>query len=159
MLLYGELTAPLEIRARQQPSIYEGDVLYFILGDSSIWFKTRVLNLLRGEPLEGFVPHLALFDGDPEGTGTELSGASYARPDVEFSVPVEQVGGQSQIENTSVLRFPSPTTTWGNWAWDGLMTAPIGGNLVFKSQNPIPEILQRNYVPQVPAGEYKVEVN
>ena len=159
MLLYGELTMPLDVRAGQQPSIYEGDILYFLLGDSSMWFKTRVLNLLRGEALNGFTPHLALFDGDPEGTGQELSGASYARPNVPFGTPTEQVGGQSQINNTSIVRFPAPTTTWGNWAWDGLMTAETGGELVFKSQNPIPEILHRNHVPQVPAGEYKVEVN
>ena len=159
MLLYGELAMPLDVRAGQQPSIYEGDVLYFLLGDGSTWFKTQVLNLLRGEPLSGFVPHLALFDGNPDGTGQELSGASYARPAVSFSSPIEVSGGPSQISNTGVIRFPSPTTVWGSWAWDGLMTAETGGEVVFISQNPIPEILQRNYVPQVPAGEYKVEVN
>jgi len=159
MLLYGELTAPLEVRAGQQPSIYKGDVLYFLLGDASVWFKTQVLNLLRGKSVEGFTPHLALFDGDPEGTGAELAGASYARPEIVFGTPSVQSGGQTQMENPNLVRFPAPTETWGNWAWDGLMTAPINGELVFKTQNAIPEILQRNYVPQVPAGEYKVEVN
>lgn len=159
MLLHGELSIPLDIRAQQQPSIAMNDILYFILGDSTVWFKTGVLNTLRGTTMQGFNPHWAFFDGDPEGTGTELSGGAYARPLVTFGPPVQQVGGQGQIANTAMVRTPAPTTQWGLWAWDGLMTAATGGNMAFKYQNPIPEIIHRNYVPQIPAGDYKVEVD
>ena len=159
MLLYGELTIPLDIRSGQQPSIYTGDILYFITGDSSRHFKTRVLNVLRNQSLAGFIPHVALFDGDPELTGVELSGPSYSRVAVTFTPPQEQIGGQMSVVNSNLLRFPSPTTPWGNWAADGLMDASTGGNLIFKAINPMPEVIQRNYVPQVAAGDYEVAVD
>lgn len=158
MWLFGELTLPLEIRANQQPSIYAGDVIYFITGNFSDTFKTRILNLMRGTNIPGFTPHLALFDGDPEAAGGELAGGSYARPEITFNAPSAQIGGQMQIQNTNLVRFPAPSTPWGLWAWDGIMDAIAGGNLVIKMPNPTPEILQKNYVPMVNPSDYKVAV-
>jgi len=159
MLLYGELAVPLAIGSDQQPSILGQDIIYFAIGDSSLLFKTQILNLLRGETMPGSTPHLALFSGDPENAGVELSGPSYARATATFGAPAVQVGGQSQIANTNFIQFPIPLAAWGNWAWDGVMSAATGGVLLFKFQNPNPEIVHRNYVPQVHIGEYRLEVN
>lgn len=159
MLLYGELTIPLNIRSGQQPAIYTGDILYILQGDTTRYFKTAVLNVLRNQTLAGFQPHLALFDGDPELSGLELSGPSYARPQISFGDRTIEVGGQSRIANNALVRFNSPTDTWGDWNWDGLLDAATGGNLIFKFQNPIPETIHRNYVAQVFIGEYMLEVN
>jgi len=159
MYLYGELTVPLDIRAGQQPSIYTGDVLYFIHGDFSRHFMTAILNVLRNQNLNGFAPHMCLFDGDPEGTGIELSGGSYARPAINFGAPVVQVGNQTQIENTNIVRFPSPTTTWGTWAWSGIRDAASGGNLITKLPNAFTEVIHPNYVPQLGVGDCRISLN
>lgn len=159
MLLYGDISVPLTIAANQQPSIYAGDILYYIVSDFSAAFEQSVLNVLRNQTLSGFTPYLALFNGDPEGTGIELSGDGYGRPSVTFGAPAVQTGGYSQIENTALVRFPSPVSPWGLWAYDGIMDAATGGNLIAKYQNPIPETIQKNYVPQVLPGDYKIAMN
>jgi len=159
MLVYGELQVPLEIRAGQQPSIYAGDVLFFLVGDTSDYFKTAIFNLWRDIPITGFLPHWALFDGEPTGTGVELSGASYARPPITFGEPEVQVGDYTSIANTALVRFPSPTSTWGMWVWDAVVDAPVGGNIIFKFQHPQPEELLQNYVPQSNIGEFELAVN
>lgn len=159
MLLYGELSIPLEIKTNQQPSIYGGDLLYYSIGDFSVSFKTKMLNVLRGETLEGFMPHLCLFDGDPENAGVELSGGAYARVPINFANPVKQVGGQTQIQNAERLLFPSPTSTWGLWGYDGIKDNATGGELVLKSINVKAETIYKNYVPSCDAGDYKISVN
>ncbi len=159
MLLYGELTIPLDIKANQQPSIYTGDILYYATGNFSTYFKTKIMNTLRSENLQGFSPYIALFDGDPEGSGAELTGGAYARVKIDFSSPSEQTGGQMLIQNTSALRFPSPTSVWGNWVYDGLKDGETSGNLILKSKNPVPEVIQKNYVPSIEVGEYKIMIN
>jgi len=158
MLLYGELSIPLNIHEGNEPSILQGDILYFITG-FSMSFNTRVMNVLRGTNLNGFIPYLALYDGDPETAGAELTGASYARPSLSFGAPVPQVGGQTQIANTNRAGFPSPTTTWGLWAWTGIRNGPTMGELILKFPKPNPEVLQPNYVPHIPAGECKVSLH
>lgn len=159
MLLYGELTLPLEIRANQQPSIYANDILYYAEGDFSKDFKTRILNVLRNQALIGFTPYFALFSNNPKDGGVELSGGSYERAIITFSAPAIIASGASQIQNTNLVRFPSPTTAWGLWAFDGIMDAETAGNLVLYSQNPTPETIQKNYVPQANPGDLKIAFN
>jgi len=158
MWLFGELTIPLEIRANQQPSIYAGDILYFSSGTFADAFQTRILNLLRGTNIPALAPHLALFDGNPQSGGGELSGGAYDRPAIAFNSPVAQPGGQMQIQNTAITRFPAPTTTWGLWAWDTIMDTDTGADMLIVMQNPNPETLQKNYVPMVNAGDYRVAI-
>jgi hypothetical protein len=159
MLLYGELTLPLDIRQSQQPSIYAGDITYFLLGCFSKHFQTRIFNVIRGQNLSGFTPHLALFDGDPEESGVELAGLAYSRPEMAFSPPSKQPSGHSEIQSSGLVRFASPMGIWGMWAFDGLMDSALSGNLVTKAQNPTAELIRKNYVPQVNPGDYRVALN
>lgn len=157
--LYAAISVPLEIKANQQASIYAGDLLFYLSGAFSSSFKAAILNTLRGSQLTGFTPHIALFNGDPEGSGAELSGAGYARPAIAFSAPVDQPGGQTMIVNSERVSFATPLATWGVWAYDGLMDAASGGSLILKNVNPTPETLLKNYVPIVSAGDYKVSLH
>jgi len=159
MLLYGELTIPLEIREGQQPNFYIGDATYFFLGCYTKEFKTRCLNILRGQNMQGFSSHMALFDGDPENGGSELSGPTYARPNVTFNSPAVQVAGFSEITNTNEVRFPRPSTIWGNKAYCGIMNQVIGGQAMTKADFPYPEVLQPGYIPSVGAGDIKLNLN
>jgi len=159
MLAYGELTSPLDVRANQQPSIQAGDALFFLVGNASDSFKDRILNVLRGTQLDGFNPHWALFNGDPTQGGAELSGGAYARPSMSFSTPEVTAGEAMHIQNSNLVRFPAPTMPWGLWAWDCIMTAETGGEIVIQLPNPVPETILRNYVPQIRPGYYRVAMN
>jgi len=159
MWLYGELSIPLDIKAEQQPSIYEGDILYWFVGAFSTSFKTKVAGLLKGDTISGFTPYLALFNGDPEDAGGELSGGAYARQAMVFSAPSEQTGGQMMIQNSDPIKFPSPTNEWGNWAYTGMRNAETGGDLILKAVNPNPEVLKKNYVPSVDVNKFRVMMN
>ena len=127
MLLYGELTTPLEIRANQQPSVSVGSIRYFMIGEHTREWKTRALNVLRGQTFSGFVPHIGLFGGDPQAGGVELAGEAYERVSCEFSSPTIEVGGQSRIINSVAAEFNEPLSEWGNWAWTALMESGTSG--------------------------------
>ena len=159
MLLYGELSDPMNIRSGQQPSIQVGDVLFYITGNSSVWFKTQIMNVLRGTTIQGINPYLALFDGDPEGTGAELSGGAYERQLIPFSAPVDLPSGQTIIQNNADIVFPAPTTGWGVWSWDAIRDAATGGNTVYTFHNPRAEEMLKNYVPAVRAGQYRITLD
>ena len=159
MLLYGELSDPMTIRSGQQPSIQIGDVLYYIVGNSSVWFKNQILSVLHGESIQSITPYLCLYDGDPENLGVELSGGAYERQFISFSSPVVLPTGQTIIQNNVDIIFPAPTSTWGVWAWDALRSASTGGNLVYKFRNPRAEELLKNYVPAVRAGQYRITID
>lgn len=156
MWLFSELAVSLPIQANREPGISAGDILYTSTGNFSIAFQTKILNLLRGQNIAGFTPYLSLYDGNPEGSGAELSGSAYARQQMMFSAPEVQAGGQTRIITTAGIVFPKPTATWGNWAYDAIRDAPTGGNNVVIMQNPSPEILQTNYVPEMNVGGYRV---
>jgi hypothetical protein len=159
MWLYGQLTDAMPIRPGNQPSIQAGDILYYSTGNFSTNFNTAVLNVLRGTTIPGITPYISLYSGDPESGGAELAGGAYARPPIIFNAPAEQPSGQMLIQNSQECMFPAPTGVWGLWAWDGIMDAVSGGNLILKFQNPTPETILKNYIPYWETGAYKIAVN
>lgn len=159
MILYGQLNIPLDIRAGQQPSIHEGEMLYFALGNFTNRLRTDMLNVLRGQTMPGFTPFAALFDGDPTTSGVELSGGGYGRPEIVFGNPTIQTAGHTMITNTAGSRFPMPTSPWGNWAFQGIMDAASGGHVLTAMANPNPEIIQRGYIPVIPTGGARVSLH
>jgi hypothetical protein len=159
MWAYGQLTEPLSIDVGEQPVLYAGDVLFYLTGAFSTYLKTAVLNLWRGTNITGITPYVALYNGDPEGTGAELSGGAYARPTITFTSPAEQTSGQSLIQNATETDFPAPTAAWGNWTYDGLFDAASNGHLLVKFQNQTPKNILKNYIVAFPVGSYKLAVN
>lgn len=71
--------------------------------------------------------YCALFISDPTdaGTGTEVSGGSYARKQVTFGAPVDGV-----ISNTNKIEFDTPTAAWGTVAYWAIYTSSTGGTLL-----------------------------
>ncbi|MCL2853656.1 MAG: hypothetical protein FWE20_11640 [Defluviitaleaceae bacterium] len=160
MLLYGELTIPLEIRANQQPSVSQGSIRYFMLGDHTREYKTRALNVLRGQTFSGFQSHMALFNGDPQDGGVELSGEAYARVTVSFSPPSVQIGDHSQIFSTETVEFPEPLAEWGSWVYSGIMESATGGlPMVALARPEGPDFLHRGYQPVFNAGSVSVALD
>ena len=72
--------------------------------------------------------YVGLFTTDPTdaGSGTEVSGGSYARTAVTFSAPSNGV-----TSNSADVEFPQATASWGSVTHIGLHDAASGGNLLF----------------------------
>lgn len=81
---------------------------------------------------------VSLHTADPTdaGTGTEVSGGSYARVqndpgDGNWSAP-DATGGVTA--NVSDLTFPAPTGNWGSITWAAIFDASTGGNMIARAQ-------------------------
>jgi len=72
--------------------------------------------------------YVALFTSDPTdaGSGTEVSGGSYARTAVTFGAPSNGV-----TTNSAAVEFPQCTSSWGTVGWIGIMDASTSGNLLY----------------------------
>jgi hypothetical protein len=74
--------------------------------------------------------YVSLYTSDPTdaGTGTEVSGGSYARTAVTFGAPSNGVS-----TNSADVTFPVATASWGTITHMGLHDASTSGNLLFHS--------------------------
>lgn len=72
--------------------------------------------------------YVGLYTSDPTdaGSGTEVSGGSYARTAVTFGSPS---GGVST--NSAAVEFPQATGSWGTVAYIGILDASTSGNLLY----------------------------
>lgn len=97
----------------------------------SDYLENKILNhVLRGE---SYTPpaarYIALFTSDPTdaGTGTEVTGGSYARQVATFSTAT--TGSSS---NTADILFPVASAAWGTVTHFAIYDALTGGNLLYK---------------------------
>jgi len=72
--------------------------------------------------------YVGLFTSDPTdaGSGTEVSGGSYARTAVTFGSPSNGV-----TTNSAAVEFPQATASWGTVTHIGIHDASTAGNLLF----------------------------
>lgn len=72
--------------------------------------------------------YVSLWTSDPTdaGSGTEVSGGSYARTSVTFASPS---GGVTT--NSADVTFPQATASWGTVGWIGINDASTSGNLLY----------------------------
>lgn len=74
--------------------------------------------------------YVSLWTSDPTdaGSGTEVSGGSYARTAVTFGAPSDGV-----TTNSAAVEFPQATASWGTIAYFGINDASTSGNLLYHS--------------------------
>ena len=74
--------------------------------------------------------YVSLWTSDPTdaGSGTEVSGGSYARTAVTFAAPSNGV-----TTNSADVTFPTCTSAWGTVGWIGINDAATSGNLLYHS--------------------------
>jgi hypothetical protein len=74
--------------------------------------------------------YVSLWTSDPTdaGSGTEVSGGSYARTAVTFAAPSNGV-----TTNSADVTFPTCTASWGVVGWIGINDALTTGNLLYHS--------------------------
>ena len=72
--------------------------------------------------------YVSLWTSDPTdaGSGTEVSGGSYARTAVTFGAPSNGV-----TTNNADVTFPTATGSWGTVGWIGINDALTSGNLLY----------------------------
>ena len=96
----------------------------------SNYLENALINVtLRGTGFTAVsTPYVALFTSDPTdaGTGTEVSGGSYARAAVTFGSPSNGVSVTS-----ADVTFPQATASWGTVGWIGIYDASTAGNLLY----------------------------
>jgi len=72
--------------------------------------------------------YVGLYTADPTdaGTGTEVSGGSYARQSATFGAPSNGVS-----TTTADITFPQCTSSWGTVSHIGILDALTTGNLLY----------------------------
>ena len=91
--------------------------------------ENKILNLMRGIAWTEFAAYVALFTTATadDGTGTEVSGGSYARQLVGLA---EATGAGGTTSNEAVITFPTATAIWGLLTHVAIMDAVSGGNMI-----------------------------
>jgi len=159
MLARGELVEPLVIGVEEPPVFLAGDVLFYLTGNLSKAWKTKVLNVLRGISVQGITPWFSLWNGSPESSGFELSGDNYQRVALTFGAPAEQTSGQIIIRSAQAAAFPRPSTPWGTWTHSALYSAETAGEPVCVKALTEPVELKRGYMPTIAEGAVEVGIN
>lgn len=159
MLVRSELSEPLVIGANEPPVFLAGDVMFYWSGALSNAYKTKLLNVLRGQSLSAVTPCFSLWNGSPEDGGSELTGNNYSRVQVTFSAPSEQSNGQLLTSNSAAASFNRPSTAWGTWSWSVIYSALTGGEPVFAQARTEPIDVKRGYMPTFDVGAIRVGIN
>lgn len=100
--------------------------------------------------------YVALFTSDPTdaGSGTEVSGGSYARTAVTFAAPSNGVS----LSNADCT-FPQCTSTWGTVGWIGLMDALTSGNLLYHTPLDSAKTIETGDIFKISSGNLSVTLS
>lgn len=135
VLIYKQLDNPIVLTSETSPRFAVGDVVLTMAGGNvTTELKTKILNYLRGQSMNSVSAFIALYNADPSGGGTELSGTGYARIPVTFDAPEEQANGQMRMINNNSAQSEA-AQSWGSWAYTVIMDAETGGSRMWFSQN------------------------
>ena len=93
--------------------------------------------------------YVGLFTSDPTDadTGTEVSGGSYARTAVTFSVT------GNAATNTAAVEFPAATASWGTVSHIAIYDASTSGNMLFHTALDIAKAITDGDVFRIPTGD------
>lgn len=117
-------------------------------------FETRVLQwtFTTGSPTRPTAWYVALFTTDPTdaGTGTEVSGGSYARTAVTFTVSGDTAS------NSGAVEFPEATGSWGTITHIGIYDASTSGNLIAHAALTASKAIASGDILRFPIGDLDV---
>ena len=99
--------------------------------------------------------YLGLHTADPTdaGTGTEVSGGSYARQSFASTI------SGNAASNTSAIEFPTATGAWGTVGWVAVWDNLTGGNLLFHGALTASKTIASGDVFRVPAGDLDITLD
>jgi hypothetical protein len=99
--------------------------------------------------------YVGLFTSNPgeTGSGTEVSGGSYARQTIAFTVT------GSQASNTAAVEFPTATASWGTITYAAIYDAVSGGNLLAYGALTTSKTIDNGDVFRIPAGDFDINLD
>lgn len=99
--------------------------------------------------------YVGLFTSSPgeTGSGTEVSGGSYARQTIAFTVT------GSQASNTAAVEFPTATASWGTITFAAIYDALSGGNLLAYGALTTSKTIDSGDVFRIPAGDFDINLD
>ena len=97
--------------------------------------------------------YVGLFTSDPTdaGSGTEVSGGSYARTSATFGAPSNGVSVTS-----ADVTFPTATASWGTVGWIGIYDNSTGGNLLFHTPLDVSKTIDSGDIFKISSGNLSV---
>ena len=97
--------------------------------------------------------YVGLFTSDPTdaGSGTEVSGGSYARTSATFGAPSNGVS-----VTTADITFPTATASWGTVGWIGIHDNSTGGNLLFHTPLDVSKTIDSGDIFKISSGNLSV---
>ena len=100
--------------------------------------------------------YVSLHTADPTdaGTGTEVSGGSYARKTVTFGAPSNGV-----TSSNADVTFDTATANWGTITHIGLWDALTTGNLLYHTALDIPKVIDTNDIFKINSGALTVTIS
>lgn len=156
---YIVLDEPISVTADTAPLIRAAEWNYLSSGNFTNAFKIACLNLLRGQNISGFQPHVALFNGSPDSGGAELSGGGYARIPIVFGAPESQESGQTMIANSVLATSNIATESWGTLTDIVIFDAATAGQAVAFRRRDASVIMGRTSAASIDVGELSVSVD
>lgn len=97
--------------------------------------------------------YVSLHTADPTdaGTGTEVSGGSYARKSVTFGSPSNGV-----TTNSADVTFDQATADWGTITHIGIFDALTSGNLYYHTPLTVSKVVGTDDIFKIPSGQLSV---
>ena len=99
--------------------------------------------------------YVGLFTSSPgeTGSGAEVSGGSYARQTIAFTVT------GAQASNTAAVEFPTATASWGTITFAAIYDALSGGNLLAYGALTTSKTIDNGDVFRIPAGDFDINLD
>lgn len=117
-------------------------------------FETRVLTWVftADSATRPTAWYVALFTTDPTdaGTGTEVSGTSYAREAVTFTVSGDTA------TNSAAVEFDAAGSNWGTITHIGIYDASTSGNMIAHAALTASKAIDTGDVFRIPSGDLDV---
>lgn len=125
------------------------------MAEMSNYLENALINAtLRNTPYTSpATVYVALFTSDPTdaGSGTEVSGGSYARTAVTFASPSDGV-----TTNSAAVEFPQATGTWGTVTHIGIYDASSSGNLLYHTILDVSKTISSGDIFKIATGSLSV---
>jgi len=129
------------------------------MAEMSDYLEVKLLNLtLNGSAFTAVNnPYVSLHTADPTdaGTGTEVSGGSYARTASSFATAS---GTSGLVATDADVTFPTATGTWGVVGWIGLWDASTGGNMLYHTALDATKTIDSGDIFKITTGNLTVEL-
>jgi hypothetical protein len=99
--------------------------------------------------------YVGLYTSDPgeANTGTEVSGGSYARQTITFTVTA------NQASNTAAVEFPTASASWGTVTYAAIFDASTTGNMLAYGALTTSKTIASGDVLRIPAGDFDINLD